>query len=49
MNVDILETNPDWRWYILFGGTFLILTIIGWLLFKYCRVRNNAAITAPRF
>jgi hypothetical protein len=48
MNVDILKTNPDWRWYILFGGGLLTLTIVGWLLFKYGRVRDNASpITAP--
>jgi len=39
MNVDILKDNPDWRWYILFGGAFLILTLVGWLVFKYTQVR----------
>jgi hypothetical protein len=34
MNVNILKDNPDWRWYILFGRAFLILTIVGWLGFK---------------
>ncbi|KAF4441559.1 ankyrin, partial [Fusarium albosuccineum] len=35
MNVDILEDNPDWRWYLLFVGSLLLLTIVGWLFFKY--------------
>jgi hypothetical protein len=38
MNVDILATNPDWRWYILFVSTILAATILGWLLFKYGQV-----------
>jgi hypothetical protein len=38
MNVDILEGNPDWRWYLLFMGSFLLLTIAGWLFFKYFEV-----------
>jgi hypothetical protein len=41
MNVDILQTNPDWRWYILFGGGFLAFTVLGWLLFKYGQVCEN--------
>ncbi|KAF4947140.1 hypothetical protein FSARC_14045 [Fusarium sarcochroum] len=35
MNVDILENNPDWRWYLLFVGSILLLTITGWLFSKY--------------
>ncbi|KAH8727040.1 hypothetical protein GQ44DRAFT_704442 [Phaeosphaeriaceae sp. PMI808] len=35
MNVDILRSNPDWRWYLLFGGGLLALTVFVWLLFKY--------------
>lgn len=38
MNVDILASNPDWRWYILLGGGFLVVTVLGWLLFKYGQV-----------
>jgi hypothetical protein len=38
MNVDILESNPDWRWYLLFGGGCLALTVIVWLVFKYGQV-----------
>ncbi|KAJ4129487.1 hypothetical protein NW765_016360 [Fusarium oxysporum] len=40
MNVDILESNPDWRWYLLFMGSFLFLTIAGWLFFKYFEVES---------
>ncbi|CVL09207.1 uncharacterized protein FMAN_15451 [Fusarium mangiferae] len=38
MNVNILENNPDWRWYLLFVGTTLLLTIAVWLSFKYVKV-----------
>lgn len=38
MNVDILETNPDWRWYLLFSGGCLILTALVWLFFKQIEV-----------
>ncbi|KAF2800332.1 hypothetical protein K505DRAFT_228981, partial [Melanomma pulvis-pyrius CBS 109.77] len=41
MNVDILETNPDWRWYLLLGSGFLALTVLGWLLFKYGQVSDG--------
>ncbi|EWY83037.1 hypothetical protein FOYG_15113 [Fusarium oxysporum NRRL 32931] len=40
MNVDILENNPDWRWYLLFMGSLLVLTTIGWLFFKYLKVEG---------
>jgi hypothetical protein len=39
MNVDLLKDNPDWRWYILFGGAFVVLTIAGWLFLRYNPVR----------
>lgn len=38
MNVDILESNPDWRWYLLFMGSVLFLTTAGWLFVKYFEV-----------
>jgi hypothetical protein len=41
MNVDILESNPDWRWYLLFGGGCLTLTVLVWLLAKYGQVRAS--------
>ncbi|KAK4113096.1 hypothetical protein N656DRAFT_778619 [Canariomyces notabilis] len=34
MNIDLLKDNPDWRWYVLFGGTFLMITFVGWLIFR---------------
>lgn len=47
MNVDICKDNPDWRWYILVVGVFLMLTIIGWLIFKYNPVYSNSLIKGP--
>ena len=41
MNVSILKDNPDWRWYLLFGGAFQIFTLVGWLSFKYIPVRTT--------
>jgi hypothetical protein len=38
MNVNILASNPDWRWYVLFVSMTLAITILGWLLFKYGQV-----------
>jgi hypothetical protein len=46
MNVNILENNPDWRWYLLFGGGCLILTVSVWLLFKYGEVRAITLLKA---
>ncbi|KAF2997583.1 hypothetical protein E8E13_002417 [Curvularia kusanoi] len=40
MNVDILASNPDWRWYILFVSIILAITILGWLLFKYGQIEQ---------
>jgi hypothetical protein len=39
MNVDILASNPDWRWYVLFVSVTLAITVLGWLFFKYGQVR----------
>ena len=39
MNVNLLKDNPDWRWYMLFAGAFLSLSIAGWLLVRYNPVR----------
>lgn len=44
MNVNILENNPDWRWYLPFVASSLILSIIGWLVFKYNPVSHLALI-----
>lgn len=46
MNVDILESNPDWRWYLLFGGGCLALTVLVWLFAKHgdvspCRIQET--------
>lgn len=35
MNVDVLRNNPDWRWYIFFVAVILLVTLMGWLIFKY--------------
>lgn len=40
MNVNILASNPDWRWYLLLGGGFLALTVVVWLIFKYGQVER---------
>ncbi|KAJ5538533.1 hypothetical protein N7494_008012 [Penicillium frequentans] len=34
MNVNLLQDNPDWRWYILFGGLTLVFTAALWLITK---------------
>jgi hypothetical protein len=38
MNVDVLESNPDWRWFLLFGGSCITLTVLVWVIFKYGRL-----------
>ncbi|PWY73119.1 hypothetical protein BO94DRAFT_549919 [Aspergillus sclerotioniger CBS 115572] len=38
MNVDILENNPSWRWYPLFGGVLLLLTVAVWVWSKFTNV-----------
>lgn len=38
MNVDILENNPNWRWFLLFAGGALVITFIVWLITKYINV-----------
>lgn len=40
MNVNVLETNPDWRWYVLIGAGSLILTMIIWIVLGYFDVSN---------
>jgi len=38
MNVNALENNPDWKWYLLFTSALLGVTILVWLLFKIFEV-----------
>jgi hypothetical protein len=38
MNVNIVKDNADWRWFVVFGGSALTLTMITWLIFKYFNV-----------
>ncbi|OAF98488.1 ankyrin, partial [Paraphaeosphaeria sporulosa] len=40
MNVDILQSNPDWRWYLLFSGGCLILTVLVWLLSRHGEIKR---------
>lgn len=40
MNVNILASNPDWRWYLLFVSMTLVITIVSWLLFKYGQIER---------
>ena len=42
MNVNLLEDNPDWKWYLLFAGGLMLLTLIGWLMSKHYPVRIYA-------
>ena len=39
MNIDLLQDNPSWRWYPLFGGVLLLLTVAVWVWSKYTNVR----------
>lgn len=34
MNIDLLQDNPDWRWYLLFGFLSLLLTGLLWSISK---------------
>jgi Mg2+ and Co2+ transporter CorA len=47
MNVDLLKDNPDWRWYVPFGGAFLIITFVIWLIFKFNPVSGIFSRVAP--
>ncbi|OAL45449.1 hypothetical protein IQ07DRAFT_548142 [Pyrenochaeta sp. DS3sAY3a] len=40
MNVNILESNPDWRWFILVVTVLLVTSISIWLLFKYGQIEK---------
>ncbi|KAK7215492.1 hypothetical protein V2G26_003495 [Clonostachys chloroleuca] len=35
MNINLLQDNPDWRWFLLIGGICLSLSFTGWLTFKF--------------
>ncbi|KAH6884162.1 ankyrin repeat-containing domain protein [Thelonectria olida] len=53
MNVNSLENNPDWRWYVAFSGGTMGLTVLAWLIFKYNPniepwVEKNAGKTGRR-
>ncbi|KAH8145814.1 uncharacterized protein LAJ45_10137 [Morchella importuna] len=36
MNVDILESNPSWKWYPISAALFMAFVMLAWVLFK-CR------------
>lgn len=40
MNINLLEDNPDWKWYILFGCVSLVITGVLWLFSKWIPVRT---------
>jgi uncharacterized protein (DUF58 family) len=35
MNVDVLESNPSWWFYIPLAVVLMIVTLSVWLIFKY--------------
>ncbi|PYH99006.1 hypothetical protein BO71DRAFT_3305 [Aspergillus ellipticus CBS 707.79] len=40
MNVNLLDDNPDWRWYLVLGGASLLFTVIMWTLFKFVPIES---------
>lgn len=44
MNIDLLENNPSWWWYLPFLGVVMALTVGGWLLFKHNPVGLSSQI-----
>ncbi|CAG7939810.1 unnamed protein product [Penicillium salamii] len=49
MNVDLLQNNPDWKWYLLFGGLSLILTGTLWMASKFFPISFQKQLSrAPR-
>ena len=44
MNVNLLQDNPDWRWFILFGFMSLVTTGILWLVSKCIPVRISVFV-----
>ncbi len=44
MNVDILESDPGWWWYLVFAGGTSTLTLGVWIAFK----RNENVSTMNR-
>lgn len=33
-NIDLLQDNPDWKWYLLFGPLSLFITGLLWSISK---------------
>ncbi|PYI08660.1 hypothetical protein BO78DRAFT_428018 [Aspergillus sclerotiicarbonarius CBS 121057] len=40
MDVDILQNDPSWRWYPLFGGVLLLLTVAVWVSSKFTNMEQ---------
>lgn len=38
MNVNLVENNPDWWWYVVISGPVFAIVILAWLMFKYLPV-----------
>lgn len=41
MNVDVLANNPRWGLYVAFSVPFMVLVLLGWVLFKYVPVSSH--------
>lgn len=44
MNVNLLENNPSWKWYLIVAAPLLVLVLGVWILFKYLPVFVTAAV-----
>lgn len=38
MNVNLLEQNPGWQWYIVIAGPILAVVLSVWIFCKYLPV-----------
>lgn len=41
MNVNVLDRNPSWLWYIAFSLPMMTILILVWIIFKYTPVGHH--------
>ncbi|KAF7617896.1 ankyrin repeat-containing domain protein [Aspergillus flavus] len=40
MNVDVLQDNPSWYWFLLIGGSLTLITVFTWIGARFTRLET---------
>lgn len=49
MNVDVMERNPSWVWYLALCLPIMAVLVLVWIVFKFTNVGNISAAIISRY